>query len=534
MDLIIPQGHGEWFCYPAVKDWPGKIKENQSRMAHWPLEILGEPFPEFRQKVRRRAIQLAQEYTQLDQVPGDPSQILLTGHQPLFYYPGVWFKNFLLAQLARQEGAVALNISVDSDAFAEVGAEIPYYEEGLKKRPVILLHSGPAQPLETYPLPLMEEWQEFRTRIEELLYTLPAKAPRANFTFFTKIAEELLPQSLDFTRFMIYARRLYEGGTGSPHPFYLELPISRLCQTPEFSRFFLSLALDLPRLAQIYNQKLDDYRRVHRFRYPANPFPNLGQKGERWEAPFWIIGEDGARRDLWIEKKGEKLIFLEPGTGPGGEDRNIGEVEVEAGSVRAIHELPLLTKQSRIRPKALLLTLFCRLFLGDFFLHGTGGGKYDRITDEIIKDYYQINPPHFAVATLTLHLPLGLEPWDDEEFGRLEKLVARLGYNPDHCFEELKLAADKEKTLRPLALKKHELIHQMRAANQDKKLLAREIESINTQLKEALAGEIKEVLERWERLKTLREESKIAGYREFPYFLFAAEDLETMAQRAFI
>ena len=527
MELIIPQEHGEWFCYPTIRNWSDKIKDNQKRTSLWRFEILGEPFSEFRQRVRRRALEIAQEYTQIKEIPGDPAKILLTGHQPLFYYPGVWFKNFLLSLLAQQEGAVALNLSVDSDAFAEVGAEIPYYEEGLKKRPVVLLHSGPAQPLETYPMPLVEEWQDFRTRVEELLYTLPEKNPRINFNFFTEIAEELLPQTPDFTSFMIYTRRLYEAGTGSPSPYYLELPVSRLCQTPEFSRFFLSILLDLPRFAKIYNQKLDDYRTAHRFRYPANPFPNLEQKGEGLETPFWVIGEDGARRDLWVEKKGQGFTLLEPGTSLGGEDREIGYWGPDQQEIWIGRGLP------QIRPKALLLTLFARMFLGDFFLHGIGGGKYDQITDEIIKDYYNLAPPHYAVATLTLHLPLGLETWEEEEFSRLEKLAARLGHNPDHCFEDLNLGAEKEKALRPLALKKHELIHQMRAANQEKKTLVREIEGINTQLKEALSQEIKEVIERWERLKILREESKISHFREFPYFLFAAEDVETMALRAF-
>ena len=43
-------------------------------------------------------------------------------------------------------------------------------------------------------------------------------------------------------------------------------------------------------------------------------------------------------------------------------------------------------------PGALTLTLFARVCLGDFFIHGIGGGKYDEVTDAIIRDYFGIEP----------------------------------------------------------------------------------------------------------------------------------------------
>ena len=45
-----------------------------------------------------------------------------------------------------------------------------------------------------------------------------------------------------------------------------------------------------------------------------------------------------------------------------------------------------------LRPRALTLTLFARVCLGDFFIHGIGGGKYDEVTDAIIRDYFGIEP----------------------------------------------------------------------------------------------------------------------------------------------
>src|SRR6185312_5325259 len=84
----------------------------------------------------------------------------------------------------------------------------------------------------------------------------------------------------------------------------------------------------------------------------------------------------------------------------------------------------------RIRPRALTLTLFARLCLGDLFIHGIGGGKYDEATDAIIRDYFGIEPPGYQVLSATLHLPLegfAAAPADRE---RAERLVRDLHWNP--------------------------------------------------------------------------------------------------------
>ena len=58
-----------------------------------------------------------------------------------------------------------------------------------------------------------------------------------------------------------------------------------------------------------------------------------------------------------------------------------------------------------IRPRALTLTLWARLLVCDFFVHGIGGAKYDRITDGIFRRYYRCEPPPYGCVTATLRLP---------------------------------------------------------------------------------------------------------------------------------
>src|SRR5262249_2863990 len=51
-----------------------------------------------------------------------------------------------------------------------------------------------------------------------------------------------------------------------------------------------------------------------------------------------------------------------------------------------------------------------RLFLADLFVHGIGGGKYDEITDELVRRFYGGEPPDFLVLSATLWLPVAHEP----------------------------------------------------------------------------------------------------------------------------
>jgi hypothetical protein len=56
-----------------------------------------------------------------------------------------------------------------------------------------------------------------------------------------------------------------------------------------------------------------------------------------------------------------------------------------------------------------MTTLFLRLFVGDLFVHGIGGGIYDELTDLIAKKLWAIKMPEFIVASASLHLPFGQE-----------------------------------------------------------------------------------------------------------------------------
>ena len=60
-----------------------------------------------------------------------------------------------------------------------------------------------------------------------------------------------------------------------------------------------------------------------------------------------------------------------------------------------------------LRPRALITTMFARLVISDLFMHGIwDGGKYDQMTDAIIREILRYTAPPMVVATATLRLPL--------------------------------------------------------------------------------------------------------------------------------
>jgi hypothetical protein len=84
----------------------------------------------------------------------------------------------------------------------------------------------------------------------------------------------------------------------------------------------------------------------------------------------------------------------------------------------------------RLRPRALALTMWARLFLADLFIHGIGGAKYDRITDVLIEDYFGVAPPAMACVSATLHLGLPNQGVTNSRLGAMRRELRDFRWNP--------------------------------------------------------------------------------------------------------
>ena len=79
---------------------------------------------EFRAAARAEILDAARRYGEhwgfaADRPWSEPMPVIVTGHQPPPFHPGVWIKNFLAGSLAGAVGGAAVNLTVDNDEARE-------------------------------------------------------------------------------------------------------------------------------------------------------------------------------------------------------------------------------------------------------------------------------------------------------------------------------------------------------------------------------------------------------------------------------
>jgi hypothetical protein len=167
------------------------------------------------------------------------------------------------------------------------------------------------------------------------------------------------------------------------------------------------------------------------------------------EVPFWAWRAGGLNRGRLLARRTDKAIELRVGREawpslplPGEDARRL---------VSAWQELERCGL--KVRSRALTNTLYARLFLADLFIHGIGGGKYDELTDAIVRQFYGCEPPGYLVLSATLLLPL---PAFSAQRDCREKLIGDL--RDVHCNPQRHLVDGAKSPARA-----HELIEQKRA-----------------------------------------------------------------------
>jgi hypothetical protein len=84
----------------------------------------------------------------------------------------------------------------------------------------------------------------------------------------------------------------------------------------------------------------------------------------------------------------------------------------------------------KVRPRAITTTMFMRLFVADLFVHGVGGAEYDEVADDVVRAFYGVEPPPYAVITATLTLPRDGQPITAQTVNALRRKLRDVEYNP--------------------------------------------------------------------------------------------------------
>jgi hypothetical protein len=434
--LRAPATDGALLAEPPLGASPRQLAANAARLAAWDHDFQGRRAGRLRAMARHEVREQARAYLSrydlgLPDLPPENAPLVVTGHQSELFHPGVWIKNFAAAAIARATGGVGLNLVVDNDILKSASIRVPAADADgtLHLRRVEYDQWAGEVPFE-----------ELNVRDEAQFASF---ADRVHNTFAGRredlILDDLWPRAVALRRrtdrlglrFAV-ARRALEESWGTRN---LEVPLSAVCQTEAFLWFTAHILAQLPRFQQVHNEALVRYRALYRIRSKHHPVPALSREGEWREAPFWVWRAEAPRRRPLLVRQGPKSMQLRVR----GEDDPL--IELPLGPDReaccAVEQLHSLAARGvRLRTRALTTTMFARYLLGDLFIHGIGGAKYDELGDAIAGTFFGIEPPAHLTLSLTLWLDLGTDPASPNRLETIERRLRDLTYNPQRNLDE--------------------------------------------------------------------------------------------------
>jgi hypothetical protein len=431
-DFRAPAADGGKLVFPPVTATSAAIAANRESLAACDYDLHGRTISALAAQARRELLAEALAYTRgyrdvsIDdrgQKPNPLPSLVLAGHQPELFHPGVWLKHFLLDGVARANGAIGVNLLVDSDTIKSSSLRVP---SGSPEHPAVeaVLFDRP-----TVAVPFEERTIIDRAVFESFGGRAVAKlAGLVPDPLLTSFWPDVVRRSRATSRIgecLAQARHALEGRWGANT---LEIPQSRVCSLPAFHRFAAHLLAHLPRLWDIYNAALYGYRRANRVRSRAHPVPELAEDHGWLEAPFWIWrADDPTRRRLFVRSHSDQIVLADRA---GWEFALLLSAETDLD--RAVEQMQRLAHGGvRLRTRALITTMLARLLLGDLFIHGIGGAKYDQMTDELMSQFFGIKPPDYMVVSGTLRLPVDYPHGADQAMIEVRQKLRRLKYQPE-------------------------------------------------------------------------------------------------------
>ena len=522
-----PQEDGRTLIDPPRPELADVVDRNRRHLARIEYDVQGQSLADLSASARGHLVKLATAYTRQYRDPprlaksvarDDQLPIVLSGHQPQLYHPGVWYKNFVLGALAREVRGVGIHFLIDSDLCRSVAIRVP---SGSPERPTIATVPydlpGPEIPYEERSIRDQDVFRSFADRASAAIGQL-VDEPLVNSLWPLAVKRSLEHGNLGLS--LAQGRHLLEA---SWHNETLELPQSAVCQLPEFNRFTAHLLAHLPRFQSAYNSALGDYRRAHRLRNRAQPVPDLATSDGWLEAPLWMwTSEDPERRPLFARRKGREIEITDRA------QRTFVLSLADDGDARsaASQLADLANRGAKIRTRALATTLFARLVLGDIFLHGIGGAKYDQVTNVIARDFFGFDLPEFAAVSATLRLPVHrIRPATHDD--AITQTLRALRYHPEKYLVANGKAADSNTKAAAIVAEKRRWIDVAKTpANARERHLA--ISAANAALQPLVEGQRSQLMQRQETQDDERRAAAILDSREYSFCLYPRPHIERM------
>lgn len=526
--LQPPSANGEFLVVPQTSLLVEVAQANAAALSGCSAEIGGVPCSQLalqaRKELLQAALQWTQRYDESATIPGYSDgylpTIYMTGHQPELFHPGVWFKNAVLHHVAVNGNGVAIFLVVDNDAMKSSCVRVP---AGDLDHPVVVsvpLDGGPSgAPYEDRPIYDRGMFDSFGKRVKSHLTGI---INNVMIDDFWPIVQQRAKTTGYLGEAITQARHLYEKRWGWK---ILEIPQSTLCEQTSFLRLVLHLCSECERFQEIQNRSILAYRRLHRLRSKSHPFPELQRLDEWCEIPFWTWTVDEPTR---------RKLFLRPGS---------SRWEITDGrSWRA--EIPGIASDSfdtlaswwrdqakrgrRIRSRAVITTLWARLCLSDLFIHGIGGAKYDQVTDEIIRGFFQCPVPLYATATATLQLPVAQPRVEPQDITRIRQLIRDLEFHPERCIDLEQLASPQREAAKRMIEEKWRWIREAVTSSPDARQRFLALRECNSFLRTFVAADREKLQQLLENLLERLASKRTLSSRDWPFCIYPASQVDEL------
>jgi hypothetical protein len=369
-----------------------------------------------------------------------------------------------------------------------------------------------ALPVEHLQAPSFDAFEAWRERLREH----PA-ARGDGLTLFLAVPTRFgAGDTPSYTQWMSHMRARYEAlcfGLAVHH-----LPTSLLCETDSWHFFVRAWVDNAGAWTAAYNARLADYRRSHGIKNPQQPMPDLARADRaggvsEFELPFWIHRPGAPRERLAVRASAGGRVLL------------AGDVEL---AIRP--EGRVVAGPWQLRPRALTLTMFTRLFLADLFIHGIGGAIYDQITDALMRELFGLVPPYGCVSAAWL-LPIGRAA-EIPDIPRLRWRRHHATHNPQQLIDPF--TAVRTDVAELIAARKDlvaRLLDRARADKAQRRAWFDQLHAVNEQLHAKSPRILGELDEKLAAARDARERNKTLLWREYFFALHSPGSLMKLQSR---
>ncbi len=417
--------------------------------------------------------------------------ILATGHQAYLFHPGILAKYLALDEACRRLGAMPLNVVVDQDVYDALTLELPILRAGrLGVHRVRLAEQAAEVPVGAQPgVDAAKVIRALERAIADLGASLQAD----------------LSPIIDAWRDLPAARTLAEQMAGV---------VGRL-MSPYVGEMPWVLASDLLGTEcgrSIVGRMIEDAAGcVRAYNAAAGAHPQAGLTAmrierERVELPLWWMFPGRSRQRVYADLSDNRAILtVESGEGIAWENDGDGK--------------------GRLAPRALLLTGLMRARFCNLFIHGRGGGVYDRATAMWWRDWLGETLAPDAVVSADVRLQFDAPVAGPGEVQRAVWRAHHLPFNIDRA-----LPPEVRRNDPKVERKREVLAHMDDDRDRARRYAAfREVRRINEGLAAAHPHLLEEAARDLESARLGAANSGIAGKRDWCFALYPKGVMEAMA-----